>query len=429
MLPILFASMFLGLLLGMDMALVLLMSPILVIYLSNFFGDTSIPVEVIPQYIFGGLDSFGFTAIPLFILAGEIMNRGGITDKLVEFAQKIVGHIRGGIGQTSVAINVIMAGMSGSAVADCASTGSVLIPAMRKDGYSAERSSAIIASASTIGPVFPPSIPLILIGSIAGISVGKLFLAGIIPGLLMGAALMVYIYIYAKRKGIPVKEKSTYRERFKATKSAALALILPVVIVGSIITGVASPTESAVIGVLYALVVTIFFYKEMGGKTLYKVLLNSAISTGAISIVAAGGLLFGWVATYYNIDDVIKNVLFSISTNPIVILLMVNLILIVLGMVIEAIPIILLTVPIMFPILTSIGVDPVHFSIIMTVNLMIGLVTPPVGLHLFITASIARIPITSVIREVYPFVLVLLIALLIVTFVPATSLFIPGLFE
>ncbi|WP_138420418.1 TRAP transporter large permease [Aquibacillus sediminis] len=429
MLALLFISMFLGILLGMDMAFVLLMSPILIVLLSHMPGGLSIPIEVIPQYIFGGMDSFSFTAIPLFILAGELMNRGGITDKLVEFAQKLIGHIRGGVGQVGVVINVIMAGMSGSAVADCASTGSVLIPAMKKDGYSSERSAAIIASASTIGPVFPPSIPLIIIGSISGISVGKLFLAGIIPGIIMGIALMVYIYIYAKKNKLAVKKKATHKERFQSTKSAFFALLLPVFIVGSIVTGIASPTESAAIGVLYALIVTVFYYKEMNAKLLYKVLLNSTIATGAIGLVTVGGVLFGWVATYYDIGIVIKDILFSISTNPIVILLIVNLMLIILGMVIEAIPIILLSVPIMFPILTSLGIDPIHFSIIMTVNLMIGLVTPPVGLHLFITSSIAKVPIMSVIRESFPFVIVLLVALLIVTFVPQTSLFIPSLFN
>lgn len=423
----LFVSMFILILLGMDMAIVLLASPILVILVNNYFGDIEIPLDVIPQYIFGGLDSFGFTAIPLFILAGEIMNRGGITHKLVEFAQSFVGHLRGGLGQTSVVINVIMAGMSGSAVADCASTGSVLVPALKKDGYSPEKSAALIASASTIGPVIPPSIPLILIGSIAGISVGELFLAGIIPGLLMGLALMVYVYMYARKSNIKVAERTTIKKKVKVTKSAFLALLLPVFIVGSIVTGIASPTESAVIGVVYGLIITVLFYKEMGLKTLYDTLRSATISTGAISIVAAGGLLFGWVATFFNIDDAIEGVLFSISTNPIVILLLVNLILIILGMAIEAIPIILLSVPIMFPILTDIGVDPVHFSIIMTVNLMIGLVTPPVGLHLFITSSIAKIPITSVIKAVWPMVIALIIVLLIVTFVPQTALFIPDL--
>jgi C4-dicarboxylate transporter DctM subunit len=427
LLLILFGSMFGLMLLGMDIAFVLMVSTVLVIGLTHVVGDLTIPFEVVPQHLFAGVDSFSFTAIPLFILAGEIMNRGGITDKLLEFAQKLVGHIRGGVAQSGVILNMIMSGVSGSAVADCAATGSVLIPAMKKDGYSPEKSAAIIASASTMGPVIPPSIPMIIIGSLAGVSVGKLFLAGVIPGLLMGLSLMVYIYFYAKKKGMQKREKAKLGDRFRATKNAALALGMPFIILGSILFGIASPTESAVIGVLYALILTLFVYKTINFKSLYEVLLNAAISTGAIMITVAAGVIYGWVATFLNLGDYIQGFLLSISDNKYVILLAVNVLLLLMGMVLEAIPIILLMVPILFPILTGMGIDPIHFSIIMIINLMMGLIHPPLGLHLFITSAIAKVSITRVAFASIPFMIVLLLVLIVVTYIPQISLFLPNL--
>jgi tripartite ATP-independent transporter DctM subunit len=427
LLTILFLALFILIMLGMDIAFVLMISSVFVIGLTHLTGDISIPFEVAPQYLFGGVNVFSFTAIPLFILAGEIMNYGKITDRLVKFSQAMIGHFRGGVAQSGVVLNVTMAGVSGSAVADCAATGSVMIPAMKKDGYSPEKSASVIASASTIGPVFPPSIPMIIIGSIAGISVGKLFLAGVIPGLLMGIALMIYIYLYAKRNNMPRHEKASLKTRWSALKGALLSLGMPVLVLWTIISGVASPTESAAIAVLYALIVTMFVYKTITVRSLYQVLLHAAISTGSIMLTIAGGILFGWLATFLGIDEMIRNILSNFSDNKIVFLIAVNIILLILGMVLEAVPIILLIVPILFPLLGEMGIDPIHLSVIFVVNLMIGLITPPVGLHLFITSSIAKVPMSKVIKTSFPFMIVLLIVLVFITFVPQLSLFLPNL--
>lgn len=424
---ILFLSMFTLTILGMDIAFVLMVSSVLVIAITHVFGDLAIPFDVVPQHLFGGVNSFSYTAIPLFILAGEIMNRGGITDRLVEFSQKIVGHIRGGVAQSGVILNLIMSGISGSAVADCAATGSVLIPAMQKDGYTPERSAAVIASASTIGPVFPPSIPMIIIGSLAGLSVGKLFLAGVIPGLLMGLALMIYIYIHAKKENMPKRDKATMKQRWIATKSAILPLGMPILILWTIMSGIASPTESAVMSVLYAFILTVIVYRTIPIKEFYEVLLQSVISTGSIMLTVAGGVIYGWLATFLGIGAEISDFLSNISDNKYVLLLIINVILLLLGMVLEVIPIILLMVPILYPLLTGMGIDPIHFSVIVVVNLMIGLIHPPIGLHLFITSSIAKVPMYGVVKATLPFLGVLLIVLLLVTFVPQLSMFLPNL--
>lgn len=424
---VLFVALIVLLMLGMDISLVLITSSVIVIALSYFTEQTGIFFEVIPQYMYSGVDSFSITAIPLFIFAGEIMNRCGITDKLVSAANRFVGHIRGGMGQASVVLNVIMAGISGSSVADCTATGSVLIPALKKDGYTPEQSAAIVASASTIGSVIPPSIPLIIIGSTVGISVGQLFIAGIIPGLLMGTCLMIFLYIQARKNGMKPKPKSSVKERLSGTKDAFLGLMIPIIIITCIMTGLVSPTESAVLAVLYALGISLIVYKTLNLSSFKEICISTVRTSGSVLLIVAAGTIFGWLATYLGIGSQIENFILSVTDNPIIILLMVNVILLILGMVLEAIPIIVLVSPIFFPILTDIGIDPVHFSIILVVNLMIGLLTPPVGLHLFITSSIAKVSMGKVIKAVAPMVIVLLIVLGLITFIPSISTFLPSL--
>src|SRR5699024_3882174 len=308
-------SLFVIIYLGMDLMLVLLFSSAIVIVSSNIFYGSTIPYDVISQYVYGGIDSFTFTAIPLFILAGEIMNRGGITDKLIDFSNKLVGHIRGSIGQSSILLNMFMAGVSGSAVADTTATGSVMIPAMKKEGYPPEKAAAIIAGSGTIGPVIPPSIPFIILGGIAEISVGKLFLAGLIPGVIMGLFMMLYVYFYAKKINLPKRDKASFKEVLNTTKRAILPLGLPIISLASIITGLASPTESAALGVLYALIVSTFVYRSINLKSLYHVLLEASLSSGLIMLIIGAGNLFGWVATYNSIGSLLEGILLSISSS------------------------------------------------------------------------------------------------------------------
>jgi len=427
LIALLFISLFVMIFLGMDLMLVLLFSCALVIVSSNIFYGSTIPYDVISQYVYGGIDSFTFTAIPLFILAGEIMNRGGITDKLIDFSNKLVGHIRGSIGQSSILLNMFMAGVSGSAVADTTATGSVMIPAMKKEGYPPEKAAAIIAGSGTIGPVIPPSIPFIILGGIAEISVGKLFLAGLIPGVIMGLFMMLYVYFYAKKINLPKRDKASFKEVLNTTKRAILPLGLPIIILGSIITGLASPTESAVLGVLYALIVSTFVYRSINLKSLYHVLLEASLSSGLIMLIIGAGNLFGWVATYNSIGSLLEGILLSISSSMYVVLFIIVIMLIVMGCVIEVNPIILLVTPILYPIIIDLGVDPIHFGAIMIITLMTALLTPPVGLSLFITSSIAQVPILSVARAAIPFWLIIVCVVVLVVLIPPLTLFLPSL--
>lgn len=427
MIALLFITLFVMIFLGMDLMLVLLFSCSLVIITSNLFYGSTIPYDVISQYVSGGIDSFTFTAIPLFILAGEIMNRGGITDKLIDFSNNLVGHIRGSIGQSSILLNMFMAGVSGSAVADTTATGSVMIPAMKKEGYPPEKAAAIISGSGTIGPVIPPSIPFIILGGIAEISVGKLFLAGLVPGVLMGLFMMLYVFFYAKKINLPKRDRASFQGIFQTTRKAILPLGLPIIILGSIITGIASPTESAVLGVLYALVISTFFYKTINLKSLYKVLLEASLSSGLIMLIIGAGNLFGWVATYNSIGSLLEGILLSISSSTSVVLFIIVLMLIVMGCVIEVNPIILLVTPILYPIILDLGVDPIQFGAIMIITLMTALLTPPVGLSLFITSSIAQVPILSVARAAIPFWLIIAFVVVLVVLIPPLTLFLPSL--
>jgi len=423
---ILFIVFIVLLVLGMD--LFYAMAAASVVYLiATSFTAMPIPLTLIPQQLMAGVDSFTLLAVPMFLLAGELMSRGGVTRRLVHFAVTLVGHIRGGLAQVGVLSNVIMAGMSGSAVADLAATGSILLPSMAKRGYKPEFAGAVLAAAACIGPIIPPSLPMLIIGSLVSVSVGQLFLGGVIPGFLMGIALMIVVYRYASRHKLPVEPRANVRQIGYAFWESILALIMPVIVLGSIIGGFATPTEASVVAVLYALIVGLFVFREIKLSELPEILTNVAITSAAVMVTVAAAQLFGWITAAEGLAHSLSTWLTSISSNPLVILLIVNIILLLLGTLMEPIPIMLLTVPVFYPILTSIGVDPVHFGVVMTLNLMIGCLTPPVGLHILLVSAMSGTSVARVTNESWRFMGVLIVVLALITYIPDLVMWLPNL--
>jgi tripartite ATP-independent transporter DctM subunit len=426
MLFMLFILMILLIFLGMDIGFSMGIAALTYIFLSQFIGFP-IKFTVLPVQMVDGVNAFSLVAVPLFILAGEIMNHGGITTRLVRFASSLVGGLRGGLGHTSIVVNIIMAGMSGSAVADCAATGSILIPAMKEEKYGPGFAGAVIASASTIGPIIPPSIPLVIIGSIAGVSVGRLFFGGVLPGLMMGGALMIYVAMYAKRVGLPKKRMASFKEFYLSCRGAVLPMGMPIVILGGILSGMATPTEAAVLGVLYSLFITLFIYRSIKREDLFDIFVNAGVASMAVLFTVSTGVLFGWVATAEQMGPRLLNFLLSISTDRFAILLMINILLLVLGMIMESIPVILLLTPILFPMIGKLGIDPVHFGVMMCLNLMIGLLTPPIGLNLFISSTIAKVSVEEIVKKVWPMIIYLTVVLLVIMAFPPLVTWLPNL--
>jgi tripartite ATP-independent transporter DctM subunit len=387
----------------------------------------NIPHEIVAQRFVTGVDSFPLLAVPFFILAGALMNTGGVTARLVRLANALVGRFTGGLGHVTVASNIIMAGMSGSAAADAAGTGSVLIPAMRRAGFGAGFSAALTAAASTIGPIIPPSIPFVVFGILAGVSVGQLFLAGAVPGLLMGLYLMVAVYIVSRRRGYARGAPPAKGELRAALLAALPALMLPVIILVTIVHGVVTPTEAAVLAALYALLLGLVVHRELTWRSLCAIFVESALTTATVMFIVAASALLAWVLTRQLAGPTLVASVTALSAEPVVVLLVLNLLLLVLGCFLETLSLMILLVPILMPLVRSLGIDPVHFGVVFTLNLMIGLVTPPVGMSMFISCRIAGIGVGEYAREVAPFLLALLAVLLVVTLVPGVALFLPNL--
>ncbi|BCJ86920.1 TRAP transporter large permease [Effusibacillus dendaii] len=383
---------------------------------------------VIAQKSFSGIDSFTLVAIPLFVLAGEIMTVGGISKRLVNFAELLVGHLPAGLALVAVLACTFFSAISGSAIADAAAIGGILIPAMIAQGYDRRFASTLVASASTIGPVIPPSIPMILYGVMASVSIGDLFLAGVTPGILMAVGLMAYVYYVGKKQNIRGREKMASRKEIMVgLKDAFLALLLPVIIIGGFRSGIFTATESGVIAVVYALIIGVFVYKELTIKMLPKVLLESAVSSATILFVIANATLFTWLLSYHDIPDQLGDLVTSISSAPWVTLLLINVVLLIAGTFIDTISALTIFTPLFLPVATTAGVDPVHLGIIITVNLTIGMITPPLGVCLFVTSAIAKVNLAQMVRPLLPQLLILLVILVLVTYWPNLSLFLPHL--
>lgn len=380
------------------------------------------------QLLNGTYSSFLLLAIPLFILAATIMSSGSILDRLLRFCNAIVGRFPGGLAQVNVLQSIVFASMSGSALADAAGSGKLMQAMMTKDGrYSPAFAAALSAVSSVIGPILPPSIPLVLYALVSGTSIGYLFIAGVLPGLLLGGVQMALIYVLARRRRFPVEPRVPLREMPRITREAFPALMLPVILLGCLYSGITTPTEAAGVAAAYALLVSAALYRSMRWADLYGSLLSSARMSISIGMLIAGALVFNYVITSENIPASLSASLKGLDLSPIGYLLLVNLILLVLGAFLEGSTIILVILPVLLPTATALGIDPVHFGVMAVLNIMIGLVTPPYGLLLFMMTRIANVPMQELLREAFPFLLVMLGALAVVTLWPGLVLFLPRL--
>ncbi|MFM1651563.1 TRAP transporter large permease [Brevibacillus sp. B_LB10_24] len=395
----------------------------------SLINDGTMPLTVLIQRMFAALDSFPLMAIPFFILAGSLMESGGISRRLVNFANSLAGGMTGGLAVVTVVTAMFFSAISGSSAATTAAIGSILIPAMVKKGYDIRFAGATQAVSGELGVIIPPSIPMILFGISAGVSIGDLFLAGFLPGLLIGGSLIFVCWYLSKRRGYKGETGITWGMRLKAFKEALLALLMPVIILGGIYGGFFTPTEAAVVAVVYALIVGVCVYREVKWKELIEIFSRSAITTSIIMIIISAAGMFGWILTREQVPQKIAAAFTSFSENPVVFLLLINLLLLFVGMFFETSASIIILAPLLTPIAVQLGIDPVHFGMIVIVNLAMGMVTPPVGVNLFVACQIAGIKLEELTKALLPFFVMLIIDILIVTYVPAISTWLPALFK
>ncbi len=418
---ILFIIFILGLILGLPIAVTLGISSLAYIVYAD------IPPVVMPQKMYAGMDVFVLLSIPGFILAGNLMNRGGITSRIIRFANSLVGWVRGGLGLTNVAASMLFGGITGTAVADAASIGGVMIPGMKKAGYPADFSAAITAASSTVGPIIPPSVPMIIVGALSGISVGQMFLAGAVPGILMGFAMMITAYIIAVRKGFNRQAWQGFGEVIRSFGGAIWALAMTFFIVYGLLSGFSTPTETAIVASIYAFVVGAFIYRELPLTEVPKIIIDSAVSAAGILILVGFANVFGWILVSERIPQAIANGVLSITDNKFLVILLINIILLFVGMFMETIAaLIILFVPLL-ALANSVGIEPLHFATLAVLNLMIGLTTPPVGVCLFVCSNIAKISLSSVVRAIFPFLITNILVLLAVSYLPWLATWLPSI--
>lgn len=421
---ILVGGLFLLLLLGVPVAFSLLLSSLALI-----LWDGKLPLLIVSQRLGNALDSFPLLAIPLFILAAEIMNHSGATERIFKLATTVLGRIHGGLGHVNIAASMLFSGMSGSAVADAAGLGAIEIKAMKEQGYDPGFSAAVTAASSTIGPIIPPSVPIVLYGVISGAAIGELFLAGFVPGVLMGLAMMAYIAVIAKRRRFlrdPVFAGGA------AIGSAFLAavpsLLLPVIILGGIWGGIMSPTEAAAAAVFYSLFLGIVIHRSMNLSNVIESFRLSARSTATIMLIVAAANIYGWLISTQQIPAVVQGFLVDITENPTILLMIIAVVLLVMGMFMELIAILTIAVPVFLPVAVATGIDPIHFGIVTVLTLMIGLLTPPFGLNLFIVQQVSGAKYSAILKETWPFIFILIGVLIPIIVFPQISLGILSVF-
>ncbi|EPX81819.1 TRAP transporter large permease [Litoreibacter arenae] len=419
-LTILIAVFVIGLVIGLPVAITLGVSSLCYLLVMG------IPPVVMPQKMYAGMDVFVLLSIPGFILAGNLMNRGGITERIIRFANSLVGWIRGGLGLTNVGASMLFGGITGTAVADAASIGGVMIPGMKKAGYPADFSAAVTAASSTVGPIIPPSVPMIIVGALSGISVGKMFLAGAIPGVVMGVAMMVTTYLIARKKDFPRQEWQGVSEIAKAFAGAFWALAMTGIILYGLLSGIATPTETAVVASVYAMIVGLLIYRELPIREIPTIVIDSAVSATGILLLVGFANVFGWILVSERIPQAIASAVLSFTENKFLVILIINILLLLVGMFMETIAaLIILFVPLL-ALAVAVDIEPLHFATFAVLNLMIGLTTPPLGVCLFVCAGIARLPLTPVVIAILPFLFTNILVLLLVSYVPAISTWLPS---
>lgn len=421
-LVLLFGALFGMLIFGVPVAIALAGSSLLYILVG-----TNTPPMVVAHRMINGVDSFPLLAVPFFILAGNLMNTAGITKRIFDFALALVGWMRGGLGHVNVGASVIFAGMSGAAVADAGGLGAIEIKAMRDAGYDDEFAVGITAASSTIGPIIPPSLPMVIYGVMAGVSIGQLFAAGFIPGLVMALALMAMVAIIARRRNFPRDQAFRLALLWATFRRALLSLMTPVIIVGGILTGAFTPTEAAVAACAWALFLGLVVYRTLSLRRFLRVSFDTIETTAVVLFVVGAAAIFAWVLTSNRVPEMVAGVLLSASDRPWVILLLMNLILLIVGCFMETVAAITIMVPVLLPVAAQIGIDPVHFGVIMVLNLMLGLLTPPVGMVLYVLSRVASIRFERAVVGTAPFLVPLVLVLGVITYVPAVTMWLPTL--
>jgi tripartite ATP-independent transporter DctM subunit len=418
---LLLGSFFLLLLLSVPVAFSLFISSLLYL-LANHIS----PLVAVQRMTMGVGDSFPIMAVPFFILAGAIMNSAGITERLFGLANKVVGHFTGGLGHANILASIIFAGMSGTAIADAGGLGAVELKAMKDAGYPEDFSLAVTGASSAIGPIIPPSVPAVVFGVVGGVSIGRLFCAGVIPGLLMGVAMGILVYYHSKKNHYPKAKRATFKELLLATKRGFFPLMTPILIIGGILVGVVTPTEAAIIAVIYSLILG-FAYHEITWRDLPRFLREACNTTVSVMLIVGSASLFGWILTSEQIPQHVSAFFINTFPNPFIGLLAINALLLIVGCFMETIAAITILTPVLMPVALGMGVDPVHFGLILILNLMIGLLTPPVGMVLYVLAAVSKVPFERIAKTVTPYVAVLIIMLFAITFIPQISLFLPNL--
>lgn len=417
-------ALFIFLAMNIPIAFCLGLASLVLMFTSSVGG---LPALLVAQRMYEGVDSFPLLAIPLFLLAGSLMERGGMSARIVKVASALLGSLRGGLSMVSIASCMFFAGISGSAVADSAAVGGVILPVMKEKGYDRDFSGAVLATAGTIGPVIPPSLPMVIYGVITNVSIGRLFLGGVIPGILIGLGLMAVAYYLGIKRGFPAGERVSLQEAWKALKESSLTLGAPLIIVVGIITGTFTPTEAAAIAVVYSFVIGVFVYKDLKISQFPGIMLDTAVSSALVMFIVSASSLSAWLIAVEQIPKYVAETFATISNNPIVILIIINCFLLVWGMIMDLTPSIMILAPIFLPLLNKLGIDLTYFGVIMVVNLCIGLVTPPVGTVLYVVSEMSKVKPMTLSRAALPFLLVMCGVLVLMILIPETVMWLPRL--